>query len=69
MNSPWKTADQRPALAKMFVWLKMLFCIWIKVLAAELALGGISNNESWEYYSLLENEKAKLIEYVCQISF
>lgn len=53
----------------MFVWLKMLFCIWIKVLAAELALGGISNNESWEYYSLLENEKAKLIEYVCQISF
>lgn len=46
----------------MFMWLKILFCIWIRVLAAELALGGISNNESLEHCSLLEPEKAKLIE-------
>lgn len=41
----------------IFMWLKMLFCIWIKVLTEEFALGKISNNESLDYYSLLENEE------------
>lgn len=34
----------------IFMWLKMLFYIWIKVLAEELALEGISNHESLDYY-------------------
>lgn len=46
----------------MSKWSKMLFYIWIKVSASELALGGISNNESLESYSWLETEKAKLIK-------
>lgn len=37
------------------------------VLAAELALGWISDHESLEYYSLLETKKAKLIELICHL--
>lgn len=44
------------------MWLKMLLCKWKKLLAEELALEGITNNESLDYYSLLETEKAKVIE-------
>lgn len=40
----------------MFMWLKMLFYICIRVLAAELALGWISDHESLECYSLLETK-------------
>lgn len=60
---PVKNCRQKAYFGKnIFMWLKVLFCVWIKVLAEELALGGFSNNESLEYYSLLETEKPKLIE-------